>query len=117
MDELSESMVVRTVPANEPGTKEKPRRQPPYAVVLHNDRVNGFRFVVGVLRRVFGYSGPKAFRLTLTAHVLGRSEVWLGTLEVAELKAEQIQSCGPDPDVSRASALPLKVTLEPRPAR
>ncbi|QEH33034.1 ATP-dependent Clp protease adapter protein ClpS [Aquisphaera giovannonii] len=116
MEEMSEDMVIRTVPAEQPRVKSSPRRQPPYAVVLHNDDVNGLGFVVNVLRRVFGYRPLKAFRLAITAHVRGRSTVWVGTLEVAELKAEQVLACGPDPAATRASARPLRTSLEPRPA-
>ncbi len=116
MNEVWEEVVVRTVPREETGTGTKTRRQPPYAVILHNDPVNGFGFVVGVLRKVFGYGTPKAFHLTLTAHVKGRSTVWIGALEVAEFKAEQIKACGPDPDQKQAEAQPLSVSLEPLPA-
>ena len=74
-----------------------PKRQPPYAVVLHNDDVNGFDFVIEVLRKVFHYDQLKAERLTLQAHETGRSAIWSGSLEVAELKADQVRSCGPGP--------------------
>jgi ATP-dependent Clp protease adaptor protein ClpS len=94
-------------------TDARPKRQPPYAVVLHNDPINEFPFVVGVLRKVFRYGGGKCFWLTLQAHVAGRSIVWTGTLEVAELKAEQIAGCGHDP--SKPWAPPLKTTVEPLP--
>src|SRR4051794_35057801 len=77
--------------------KNKPKRLPPYAVVLHNDRINGFDHVIRVLRKVFHYGGGKAFLLTLRAHVGGRCIVWTGSLEVAELKAQQVHDCGPDP--------------------
>ena len=43
------------------------RRQPPYAVVLHNDDVNTMEFVVSVLRKVFGYSVPKCADLMMQA--------------------------------------------------
>ena len=88
-------------------------RQPPYAVVLHNDDINGFEYVVGVLRKVFNYGRMKAFWLTLTAHVGGRSTIWSGSLEVAELKADQVRSCGPDPAKRSRGALPLCVSIEP----
>ena len=97
-------------------TKKKPKRQPPYAVVLHNDPVNGFDFVVSVLRKIFKYSTPKAFMLTMRAHVSGRSIVWTGTLELAELKADQIRSCGPDPVQASSGACSLSVSLEPLPS-
>jgi len=95
--------------------KAKTKRQPPYAVVLHNDPVNGFDFVVRSLRKVFGYDSPKAFWLTLKAHSTGRSHVWTGSLEVAELKRDQLRSCGADPAQLHAGATTLGVTIESLP--
>jgi ATP-dependent Clp protease adaptor protein ClpS len=103
------------LPAAEPREQTKTRRQPPYAVVLHNDDVNGFEFVVGVLQKVFRYGALKAFWLTLKAHLTGRSVVWSGSLEVAELKAEQVRGCGPDPNMAHRGAQPLGVSVEPLP--
>lgn len=114
---MNESVVVEEVaPAETPQRAKrgaKPKRQPPYAVVLHNDPVNSFGHVVGVLGKVFGYGKVKALTLTLAAHETGRSIVWTGPLEVAELKADQIRSCGPDPGQVAAGAQSLSVTLEP----
>lgn len=93
-------------------TETRTRRQPPYAVVLHNDDTNTMDFVVMVLRKVFGYTVEKCVELMLEAHKKGKAVVWLGTLEVAELKADQIKSCGPDPFVKK-DPHPLGVTVEP----
>ncbi len=100
-----------------PDEQTQLKRQPPYAVVLHNDDDNGFDYVVEVLRKVFNYGLIKAFRLTLKAHINGRSIIWSGSLEVAELKADQVRSCGPDPRTrsSQRVALPLRVSVEPLP--
>ena len=87
------------------------RRQPPYAVVLHNDDRNTMDFVVLVLRKVFSYTVEKCVGLMLEAHEKGKAVVWVGPLEVAELKADQIHGCGGDP--ARPGAEPLRVTLEP----
>src|SRR5262245_62470829 len=92
--------------------QSRAKRQPAYAVVLHNDDINGFDYVIGVLRKVFHYARLKAFWLTFAAHVGGRSTVWSGSLEVAELKADQIRSCGPDPAQRSRGALPLRVSIE-----
>ncbi len=105
--------VVRPAPV--PRERTELKRQPPYMVVLHNDDRNGFDFVIGVLRKVFHYGGLKAFWLTLKAHVTGRCCVWTGSLEVAELKADQIRSCGPDPSAKPRGAQPLRVSVEPLP--
>jgi hypothetical protein len=59
-------------PKSTPREPTRTKRQPPDAVVLHNDDINGFDSVVGVLRKVFNYGRPKAFWLTLAAHVGGR---------------------------------------------
>lgn len=94
-------------------TETKTRRQPPYAVILHNDDTNTAEFVVVVLRKVFGYAVERCVELMLEAHTKGRAAVWVGALEVAELKADQIRSCGPDPLQAARNAESLGVSVEP----
>jgi ATP-dependent Clp protease adaptor protein ClpS len=116
--ELEPAEVADPPPARsdtKPDERTKPKRQPPYAVILHNDDVNSFGFVVGVLRKVFNYGLKEATMLTARAHFTGRSIVWSGVLEVAELRADQIRSCGPDPEAKLKGALALRVSLEPLP--
>jgi ATP-dependent Clp protease adaptor protein ClpS len=103
------------LPDTDTGTDAKTRRQPPYAVILHNDDLNGADFVIVVLRKVFGYEVEKCVELMLEAHEKGRSVVWVGALEVAELKADQIRSCGADPLRAADGATKLRVTVEPLP--
>jgi ATP-dependent Clp protease adaptor protein ClpS len=103
-------------PTTRRGRKSKAKRQPPYAVVLHNDDINGMDHVVGALRKVFNYNLMKAVGLMLQAHQTGRSIVWTGTLEFAELKADQLRSCGPDPNMRERGAGPLGVSVEPLPS-
>ncbi len=100
-------------PETDTDTDVRTKRQPPYAVILHNDDINTFEFVVGVVQKVFSYTLEKCVQLVLQAHESGRSVVWSGSLEVAELKADQIHSCGPDPDQKGKGAQPLRVSLEP----
>jgi ATP-dependent Clp protease adaptor protein ClpS len=106
-------MATATPPATDADTDVRTKRQPPYAVILHNDDINTVVFVVEVLQKVFGYPVEKCVQLMLEAHHNGRSVVWTGTLELAELKADQIHSCGPDPDQKDKGAEPLRVSLEP----
>jgi ATP-dependent Clp protease adaptor protein ClpS len=114
LEELAEVAAAEPIvrPNRVPRRKSQAKQQPPYSVVLHNDNVNSFEFVVGVVRKVFHYGEPKAFQLTLAAHEQGRSILWTGVLEVAELKADQIRSCGADPEMKSRGALPLQVTIE-----
>lgn len=94
-------------------TRSRLEPDPEYAVVLHDDDVNGFDFVVHVLQKVFGYGEARAFQLTLEAHLSGHCVVWTGPLEIAELHAERIHACGPDPLKTGAGARPLRATVEP----
>ena len=93
--------------------EEIPKVQPPYGVIVHNDDYNGMDFVIGVFQKVFHYPTEKAITLMLEVHYKGRSLVWSGSREVAEFKADQIRSCGPDPDGKQKGATTLRVTIEP----
>lgn len=64
----------------------------PWNVVLHDDPVNYMGFVTLVIRRIFGYPAEKAEKHMLEVHQLGRSVVWTGTREQAELYVHQLQS-------------------------
>ncbi|MBU6300245.1 MAG: ATP-dependent Clp protease adapter ClpS [Verrucomicrobia bacterium] len=64
----------------------------PWNVVLYDDPVNFMGFVTIVLRRVFGYSEAKAEELMLQVHHEGKSVVWTGVREQAELYAQQLQA-------------------------
>ena len=96
-------------------SRTRTRRQPPYAVILHNDNVNSMEYVVSVLRKVFRYGLLRSSRIMLTAHLRGNAIIWSGALEVAELKRDQVRGCGPDPQMRDRGALPLRVSVEPLP--
>ena len=93
--------------------QSRPRRLPPYAVVIENDDEHSFPYVIDALRRVFGYGWFRAFRLTMRAHVQGRAAVWTGSLEVAEFKRERIRGVGPDFHARRPVHFPLGCAIEP----
>jgi ATP-dependent Clp protease adaptor protein ClpS len=105
----------RVRPDTVPRERTEVKRQPQYAVVLHNDDVNGMDHVVRVLRKVFHHGRAKAIWLMLKAHFAGQVMVWTGSLEVAELKADQVRSCGPDPNMKQFGATTLQVSVEPLP--
>ena len=93
----------------------KPKQQPPYAVVLFNDEEHSFPFVVETLMKVFRYPAEKSYSLTLQIHNAGKGIVWSGSLEVAELKRDQIRSAGPDFYAPKKVDFPLGVIVEPLP--
>ncbi|TAG28901.1 MAG: Clp protease ClpS [Verrucomicrobia bacterium] len=65
--------------------------QGPWRVIVLNDPVNSMSYVVLVFRRVFGFAEPRARRHMLEVHEQGRSVVWSGLREQAELYAFALQ--------------------------
>lgn len=61
-------------------------------VIVYDDPVNLMGFVTLTLRRVFGYSQQKAETLMMEVHTAGKSIVWTGVREQAELYVQQLQS-------------------------
>ena len=64
----------------------------PWHVLVFNDPVNLMSYVTMVFRRVFGYSDEKARQLMLEVHHGGKSLVWTGEREKAELYVHQLHS-------------------------
>jgi len=62
----------------------------PWNVVVHNDPVNLMSYVTMVFQKVFGYSKEKAEHHMLEVHHKGRSIVWTGAREQAELYVQQL---------------------------
>lgn len=62
----------------------------PWNVVVHNDPVNLMPYVTQVFQKVFGYTRERAERHMLEVHQLGRSIVWTGARERAELYVQQL---------------------------
>jgi ATP-dependent Clp protease adaptor protein ClpS len=62
----------------------------PWQVVVHNDPVNLMSYVTMVFQRVFGYPKEKAEKHMLEVHRAGRSVLWCGVRERAELFVQQL---------------------------
>jgi ATP-dependent Clp protease adaptor protein ClpS len=103
-------------PSRTPGSQSTANtsRIPMYQVVLENDELHSFEFVVEVLRKSIGCSEQNAANFANEAHSRGRSIVWTGTREVAELKVEQIRSFH-EIRVNGKKLGPLHITIEPAP--
>jgi ATP-dependent Clp protease adaptor protein ClpS len=95
--------------------QQKIRRIPPYNVILENDDHHSFDFVIEVLRKVLGCSEQRAFLLMDQAHNTGRSIIWTGTREVAELKVEQIRTFHELRESDNRQLGPLSCLIEPAP--
>jgi ATP-dependent Clp protease adapter protein ClpS len=72
-------------------------------------------FVVEVLCKSLGISVEKAFQFMMHAHTAGEAVVWTAPKEVAELKAEQIQTFHEVRERDNKPLGPLGVRVEPAP--
>jgi ATP-dependent Clp protease adaptor protein ClpS len=77
-----------------PTIEKEPRAEEeldlPWHVVVHNDPVNLMSYVTMVFQRVFGYPRDRAERHMLEVHQKGRSILWSGMRERAELYVQQL---------------------------
>lgn len=62
----------------------------PWNVVVHNDPINLMDYVAKVFMRVFSYTKQRAERHMMEVHKKGRSIVWTGGRERAELYVQQL---------------------------
>src|SRR5712691_10742053 len=77
-------------PALEKETRGEEELDVPWQVVVHNDPINLMTYVTMVFQRVFGYPPEKAERHMLEVHHKGRSILWSGVRERAELYVQQL---------------------------
>src|ERR1700676_535419 len=77
-------------PTVEKKTETEEELDLPWQVIVHNDPVNLMTYVTMVFQRVFGYPREKAERHMLEVHQKGRSILWSGVRETAELYVQQL---------------------------
>ena len=116
IDEQStdETVVTTTKPAPTKATsKPQTKRQPQYTVIVLNDDLHTFDYVIEALSRICGHSLETARRLAQEIDSNGLAAVWSGSMEVAELKRDQIIGFGPDVYASKPVTFPLGCYIEP----
>jgi ATP-dependent Clp protease adaptor protein ClpS len=101
------SSTARPGASPEVGTESETRLCPRYRVLIHNDPVTTFEFVIAVLAAVFQKPGREADQIAHEAHGRGLALVALLPLEQAEFKVDRAHS------LARAAKYPLKFTYEP----
>ncbi len=80
----------RTAVATEEETDA--RLSKPWNVIVHDDPVNLMVYVTRVFMRIFGYPKPRAERHMLEVHQRGRSVLWTGDREQAEVYALKLRA-------------------------
>ena len=73
-------------------TRTRTRLAPPWKVIVHNDPITLMSYVVMVFQKLFGYPYPKAYTMMMEVHTSGRSIVWTGALEQAEIHVQRLHS-------------------------
>lgn len=79
-----------SIPVIEQESETEQELDLPWVVVVHNDPVNLMSYVTMVFQKVFGFSREKAEKHMLEVHQEGRSVVWSGLRERAELYVQQL---------------------------
>jgi ATP-dependent Clp protease adaptor protein ClpS len=97
-----------------PDRRTRPRKQPPYHVVLIDDDDHTYEYVIGMLRKLFGYSTETAYELASEVDHTGRVVVDTTTLERAEFKRDQIIAFGRDWRIPRCEGS-MTAVIEPAP--
>lgn len=94
-------------PTAEPATREQTQLAPRWKVILHDDPVTTFEFVIGLLIAVFQKEPTEAVRLTYEVHDTGAALITVTSQERAELYVEQVAS------LARPRGFPLTASIEP----
>ena len=93
-------------PAKEIKIKNKVEEPPFYKVVMHNDNVTPFDFVISVLVSVFSMKPEQATVLAMAAHTTGKCEVGIFPFVIAETKVAMAN------DTASKNSFPFKLTME-----
>ena len=93
-------------------TSKKPRKLPPYHVVLLNDDDHTFDYVIEMLRSLFGFPEMRGQALAECVDLSGKAILLTTTKEHAELKRDQIHAFGPDWRISRCQGS-MSARIEP----
>ncbi len=88
-------------------TDERTELAPRWKVILHDDDVTTFEFVVDLLVSLFHKEFAESVRLTYEVHDTGSALITVAGLERAELYVEQVRS------LARPKGFPLTATIEP----
>lgn len=73
-----------------PETELSEQLDTPWLVIVHNDPVNLMSYVAMVFQRVFRWSRERSEQHMMEVHTKGRSVVWSGGREQAELYVQQL---------------------------
>ena len=85
---------------------------PRYNVILWDDPVHTYDYVIGMMQKLFHHSAIQAMKIAEEVDKTGRAICFTTSQEVAELKRDQIQAYGGDPQSSSPSGS-MSASIEP----
>src|SRR3954454_12385679 len=95
--------------------KDRPKREPNYHVIIWNDEVHTYEYVIELLMKLFGHSVESAYQITKEVDTSGRGIAWTTHMELAELKRDQILAYGGDWRMAEVSHCSIRATIEAAP--
>jgi ATP-dependent Clp protease adaptor protein ClpS len=98
----------------QPTERARPKKQPAYHVILLDDDDHTYEYVIGMLRKLFGFTAETAYQLACEVDQKGLVILDTTTLERAELKRDQIHAFGRDWRIARCEGSMTSV-IEPAP--
>lgn len=88
-----------------------PALEPPWHVILLDDEVHSFDYVIEMLNVIFGHTLELGKRMANEVNDCGRVIVATVHKELAELRQQQIEEYGPDPRVPECK-VSMRATIE-----
>jgi ATP-dependent Clp protease adaptor protein ClpS len=101
-----------TVERRKQKSRKKPKRLPPYHVLLWNDDDHTYAYVINMMQTLFGHPPTKGYQIAEEVHLRGRAIVLTTTKEHAELKRDQIHAFGKDGLIAGCKGS-MSATIEP----
>ncbi len=92
--------------------RQKPKRQPPYNVILWDDSDHSYDYVVRMMKTIFRHEIERGFEIAKEVDASGRAICVTTTMEHAELKRDQIHAFGKDDLIPRCKGS-MSATIEP----
>ncbi|MCC9642555.1 ATP-dependent Clp protease adaptor ClpS [Rhodopirellula sp. JC740] len=99
-------------PEEQQRSDRKPKRQPPYHVILWDDTDHSYDYVISMMKQLFRMPIEKGYQIAKEVDKSGRAICMTTTLELAELKRDQIHAFGKDERLDRCKGS-MSATIEP----
>ena len=97
-----------------PASTARPKKQPPYHIILFDDDDHTYEYVIGMVRKLFGHAEEMAYQLASEVDSSGRVILDTTSFERAELKRDQITAFGRDWRLARCEGS-MTAVIEPAP--